>query len=250
MFIVIFFITVAMSQYIANKMLNIDNDNKDSYIFERKESLIIFIILLVGIILQLLSKISIFNKLFWPLSGIYLCSSLITMMLVMSKKKARIEQVRVEITQIYEILQKLVDKKNEGLNFNKVPFELSYKYGYVQQIKVAVEPTTFDDKILSMLLQQLNSFLPKFEWNYEPHLEERYILLVGSDKPPNLARWPGSWLRHFRYMPIGISGDGEVGWQPDVIPKNRMGESQYLDEYNKPIPTNTKLPRQPQGLNL
>lgn len=249
MFILIYFLVVALSQFITNKLLGISDDNEDSYSYNKKDSLILIILFIIGIILQILTKYikTISKYTIWFLL-LYTLSILVVMLVFSTIKKHRVEKQREEISQVYEILQRMVDRKNEGLDFNNVPFKLGYKYGNINKIDVVVEPTSFDEKILSMILQQLNAFLPTFTWGYELHLEERYMTFIGHDKPPNLARWPGSWLRHFRFMPVGISGKGEVAWQPDSVPKNRMGHSQYLDEKGNPIPTDTSLPKQPQGL--
>ena len=79
-------------------------------------------------------------------------------------------------------------------------------------------------------------------------LEERYLTLIGYDKPPTMARWPGSWLRHFRFMPLGLSGKGEIAYQPDSVPKNEYGRSHFMDESGKPLEADRSLPTQPQVL--
>ena len=249
MFILIFFLVVAISQFVVNKMLCISEENEDSYAYNKKDSLVLAILFLVGIILQILSpRIEILKTVYWWLCGIYAVAALIIMVIFMTLKKNRIEKIHEEIKQVYEILQKMVDRKNEGLDFNNVPFTLSYKYGNINKIDVVVEPTSFDEKILSVILQQLNNFLPTFTWTYELHLEERYMTFVGNDKPPTMARWPGSWLRPLHAFPMGISGNGELIWQPDSANKKKLGRSLYLDEKGNPINIDMSLSKAPQGL--
>lgn len=249
MFILIYFIIVAISQFAANKILGISDEVEESYSFSKRDSIILAVLFLVGIIAQILvPKISPLKSAYWGIVLGYAVISLIIMMVFMTIKKSKVEEQRKEIQQVYEILQKMVDKKGEGLDYNKVPFKLGYKYGNINKIDVEVEPTSFDEKVLSIILQQLNSFLPNFTWGYELHLEERYMTFVGNDKPPNMARWAGSWLKHFREMPLGISGKGEVSWVIDAVPKSRRYHSQYKDEKGNYIPEDTTLPRQPQSL--
>ena len=249
MFILIFFLVVAVSQFIVNKMLSISDDNEDSYAYSKKDSLILAILFVVGIALQILSpRIELLQSLYWWLCGAYLVAALIIMLIFMTLKKNKIEKQHEEIRQVYEILQKMVDRKNEGLDFNNVPFTLGYKYGNINKIDVVVEPTSFDEKVLSVILQQLNNFLPTFTWSYELHLEERYMTFIGNDKPPTVARWPGSWLRPLHAFPMGISGNGELIWQPDSANKKRLGRSQFLDEKGNPVKADLSLSKAPQGL--
>ena len=249
MFILIYFIIVALSQFAANKLLGISDDNEDSYSYSKKDSIILVILLLVGVVLQiLLPKIEFLSKYYWWVCLSYFVVSLILMLIFITIKKSKIEKQREEIKQVYEILQKMVDKKNEGLDFNNVPFSLSYKYNNINKINVIVEPTSFDEKILDVILKQLNAFLPTFTWTYELHLEERYMTFIGNDKPPTVARWPGSWLRPLKTFPMGISGNGELCWQPDSVNKNSLGRSLYLDEKGNPIKEDLSLSKAPQGL--
>ena len=249
MFILIFFLVVAVSQFIVNKMLCISDENEDSYAYSKKDSLVLAILFLIGIVLQIISpRIEILRTVYWWACGIYFMAAIIIMLIFMSVKKARIEKIHEEIKQVYEILQKMVDRKNEGLDFNNVPFTLSYKYGNINKIDVVVEPTSFDEKVLSVILQQLNNFLPTFTWSYELHLEERFMTFVGNDKPPTMARWPGSWLRPLHAFPMGISGNGELIWQPDSANKKRLGRSLFLDEKGNPVKADMSLSKAPQGL--
>lgn len=249
MFILIYFIVVAVSQFATNKLLKIDDDNEASYSYSKRDSIILVILLAVGIVLQiLLPKIDFLSKHYWWICLAYLVCSLIIMLIFITIKKSKIEKQREEIQQVYEILQKMVDKKNEGLDFNNVPFSMGYKYGKINKIDVVVEPTSFDEKILNVILQQLNAFLPTFTWTYELHLEERYMTFIGNDKPPTMARWPGSWLRPLKAFPMGISGNGEICWQPDSVNKKSLGRSLYLDEKGNPIKEDLSLSKAPQGL--
>lgn len=248
MFILVFFVVVALSQHIVNQLMGISLENAESYTLSHKDSLYIVVLFVLGIFLQIfVPLIDAFDKMYWYLVFGYVLALTIVMSLAMVQKRARIEKQQESIKLVYEILQRLVDKKNKGLDFNNVPFTLYYKYGNINRIDVVVEPTTFDEKQVEAFLPQLNNFFPNFDWRHDLHLEERYFSFVGSDKPPQLARWMGSHLRHFLYMPVGVSGDGEVAWKPDDVPKDKMFESSFLDEKGNPIPTKKVHPN-PQGL--
>lgn len=249
MFIFAFFIVLSLSQFVCNKLINISDESESSYVFNKRDSLIIGSIFIISIALQVFS--SKFNKLYWIILGVYTVISTITLIIILQFRKQEIAKQREQIQQVYEILQKLVDKKNQGLDFDNIPFSLGYKHGNIQKIKVAVEPTQFTSdpsKTVMSFIPQLNAFLPEYNWNYDLHLEERYIMFYGNDKPPTMARWPGSWLRHFRFMPLGLSGEGEIAYQPDSIPKNEYGRSLYYNEHGEPVDTDKSLPTQPQVL--
>ena len=49
MFILIFFLLLSLSQFINNKVLSISDDSEDAYAFNKKDSIILGIIFLIGI---------------------------------------------------------------------------------------------------------------------------------------------------------------------------------------------------------
>lgn len=246
MYVLIYFLSVSLSQYISNITMDVTTDNEENFNYSRQDSLLLIGLFLVAIILQAVNNL-IINYAIWVMLTYLLVSVSITLTLT-TLRKQRIEKTREEITQIYEILHNLVDKKGKGVDFNNVPFTLEHKYNTINKIDVIVDPITFDDKYLPEYLNQLNNFLSTYTWNYELHLEERKISFVGYDKPPTVARWKGSWLRPTRFFSLGITGKGEFGWLPDKVDKKRLGKSQFLDEMGNPLPADMELPSAPQGL--
>lgn len=246
MYVLIYFLSVSLSQYISNITMDVTTDNEENFNYSRQDSLLLIGLFVVAIILQVVNNL-IINYAIWVMLTYLLVSVSITLTLT-TLRKQRIEKTREEITQIYEILHNLVDKKGKGVDFNNVPFTLEHKYNTINKIDVIVDPITFDDKYLPEYLNQLNNFLSTYTWNYELHLEERKISFVGYDKPPTVARWKGSWLRPTRFFSLGITGKGEFGWLPDKVDKKRLGKSQFLDEMGNPLPADMELPSAPQGL--
>lgn len=246
MYVLIYFLSVSLSQYISNITMDVTTDNEENFNYSRQDSLLLIGLFVVAIILQAVNNL-IINYAIWVMLTYLLVSVSITLTLT-TLRKQRIEKTREEITQIYEILHNLVDKKGKGVDFNNVPFTLEHKYNTINKIDVIVDPITFDDKYLPEYLNQLNNFLSTYTWNYELHLEERKISFVGYDKPPTVARWKGSWLRPTRFFSLGITGKGEFGWLPDKVDKKRLGKSQFLDEMGNPLPADMELPSAPQGL--
>lgn len=246
MYVLIYFLSVSLSQYISNITMDVTTDNEENFNYSRQDSLLLIGLFIVAIILQAVNNL-IINYAIWVMLTYLLVSVSITLTLT-TLRKQRIEKTREEITQIYEILHNLVDKKGKGVDFNHVPFTLEHKYNTINKIDVIVDPITFDDKYLPEYLNQLNNFLSTYTWNYELHLEERKISFIGYDKPPTVARWQGSWLRPTRFFTLGITGKGEIAWMPDKVDKKRLGKSQFLDEMGNPLPADMELPPAPQGL--
>ena len=246
MYVLIYFLSVSLSQYISNITMDVTTDNEENFNYSRQDSLLLIGLFVVAIILQAVNNL-IINYAIWVMLTYLLVSVSITLTLT-TLRKQRIEKTREEITQIYEILHNLVDKKGKGVDFNNVPFTLEHKYNTINKIDVIVDPITFDDKYLSEYLNQLNNFLSTYTWNYELHLEERKISFVGYDKPPTVARWQGSWLRPTRFFTLGITGKGEIAWMPDKVDKKKLGKSQFLDEMGNPLQADMELPAAPQGL--
>ena len=246
MYVLIYFLSVSLSQYISNITMDVTTDNEENFNYSRQDSLLLIGLFVVAIILQAVNNL-IINYAIWVMLTYLLVSVSITLTLT-TLRKQRIEKTRAEITQIYEILHNLVDKKGKGVDFNNVPFTLEHKYNTINRIDVTVDPITFDDKYLPEYLNQLNNFLSTYTWNYELHLEERLVSFVGYDKPPTVARWQGNWLRPTRFFTLGITGKGEIAWMPDKVDKKRLGKSQFLDEMGNPLQADMELPSAPQGL--
>lgn len=246
MYVLIYFLAVSLSQYISNLTMNVTTDNEENFNYSTSDSLLLVGMLLVAVILQILNSLFI-NYAMWVML-VYLVTCMGITLTMTALRKQRIEKTREEITQIYEILHSLVDKKGKGVDFNNVPFTLEHKYNAINRIDVTVDPVSFDDKYLPEYLNQLNNFLSTYTWNYELHLEERKVSFIGYDKPPTVARWKGNWLRPTRFFSLGITGKGEFGWLPDKVDKKRLGKSQFLDEMGNPLPADMELPTAPQGL--
>ena len=43
-------------------------------------------------------------------------------------------------------------------------------------------------------------------------MRQERCIFVGTPLPPQVAKYKGSWLRPAEFIPIGLSGMGEVSW--------------------------------------
>lgn len=241
MYIVVFFLVLSISQLINMKMLDLTDATSELYDFTKKDSVIIAVMFAVGCVLQIaLSSYLIFILVYAVILGV-----IVQMISALNIK--RIKKQREDIILLYEILgPTILGKSKDDIDFNNLLVTLKYKYGKVNEIKVDVEPSKFNSKACDSVLGQLNNFLNTFSWYYELYLDSRYILFLGDDKPPENALYPGAWLRNFKYMPVGVSGKGEVAWQVDSV--KDYGRSLFLDDHGNPIKTDKTLPPNPQGL--
>ena len=245
MFILAFVVLFATIQAASNKMLHISSENKVSYIYSKRNSLVITILALVGILLQVASKkIKIPTKVFWILVGIYAFSVLLTMVILSTIKKLVITKQREEMQSVFEVLEPVLPKGTE-LNLDNPPFKLEYENSNINHITIAINPNTFKEAVATNLCLSLNKYLPNYEWLPEFDFAKRECHFVGAPLPPDIARYKGSWLRPAEVIPIGLSGQGEVAWVINSV--KDFGKSMYMYEDGK-IAQTVDMPSAPQCL--
>ena len=134
--------------------------------------------------------------------------------------------------------------KDSGL-IEEYNIELGFEKTQVNRITIKVNPDKFKLEQAANLCNTLNLYLPNYEWLPEPNLPARQCSFVGAPLPPHIAKYPGSWLRPAEFVPIGLSGLGEVSWNLNTI-KNE-GRSLYVYEDGK-IAQTVDTPSAPQAL--
>ena len=90
-----------------------------------------------------------------------------------------------------------------------------------------------------------NKYLPDYEWVPEFDYAARECAFVGTPLPPHVARYPGSWLRPAEFIPIGLTGLGELAWVINSF--KGEGRSLYVYEDGKKAKT-VDSPSAPQAL--
>lgn len=241
MFIFAFFVIIALMQFITNKILNISNENTVSYSYSKRDSLIIIGMLTLAIILQF---IPIPDNIYWFGILIYSVLVLFVMIILAAIKKIIITKQREELQQIYDVLEPVLPK-NAELDMNNPPFRLGYEKNQVNRIVIDINPNTFKETVAVNLCLSLNKYLPNYEWVNEFDFAARECAFVGTPLPPHIAKYKGSWLRPTEFIPIGLSGLGEVSWNINSI-KNE-GRSNYIYEDGK-IAKTVDTPSAPQAL--
>lgn len=252
MYILVFVVLVMLCQYLTNKILNISSDNRTSYEYSKRDTLILLGFLVVSIILQ---KVMPRNKIFWIGCGLYAAVLLITMIILGTIKRIIVLKQREEIKSIFEVLEPVIPNefkvKNkdtgefEMKDINKTPFKLEYEGTKVNRITIKINPNTFKETVAVNLCLSLNKYLPNYEWVNEFDFAARECAFVGTPLPPKVAKYKGSWLRPPEFIPIGLSGLGEVSWNLNSF-KNE-GRSCYVYEDGKVAKT-VDTPSAPQAL--
>lgn len=247
MYILTFLLIIALSQYITNKILNISDNNSVGYSYSKRDSLIIVIFFGISVLLQYVSKFMPV-KIFWLGCAIYGGSIIIVMVVLATIKKVIVEKQRDELEKIFEVLKPALSlKKDEELDVNNPPFELGYEKNQVNRITIAIDPNKFKEAVATSLCATLNLYLPNYEWVPEFDFAARKCAFVGTPLPPHVATYKGSWLRPAEFIPIGLSGLGEVSWTLNSI-KNE-GKSLYKYEDGKTAQT-VDTPSAPQCLTV
>ena len=252
MFIFIFFIIVLVTQYLTNKALNISSDNSISYTYSKRDAGILALFLIGSIIAQ---KFVPRGKIFWIGCGVYATALLITMIILATIKSIIIRKQREEVKSIFEVLEpvipnefKVKDKETGEFKLkdpNKYPFKLEYEGTKVNKIIIKINPNTFKEPVAVNLCLSLNKYLPNYEWVNEFDFAARECAFVGTPLPPRVAKYNGSWLRPTEFIPIGLSGLGEVSWNLNSIKDE--GRSNYVYEDGKTAKT-VDTPSAPQAL--
>ena len=242
MFIFVFFIVVALSQFITNKILNISDDNSVGYTYSKRDSLIILLFLAIAVGLQFIKFSN--NKVLLILLAVYFFGTMLTMIILATIKKVIITKQREELQQVFDVLTPVLPKNTE-LDFNNPPFKLGYEKHQINKIIIEINPNTFKESVATNLCLSLNKYLPNYEWMSEFDFAARECIFVGTPLPPGVAKYPGSWLRPAEFIPIGLSGLGEISWTINSI--KDTGSSLYIYDDGKKAKT-VDSPSAPQAL--
>lgn len=243
MFIFAFVIIVALVQFTSSKALKISISNSLSYTYTKRDSLIIagFFIASLGLQFTPLS-----GNAFWIVCGIYASALLMTMVVLSTIKKNIVLKQKEELQKIFEVLEPVFPKNTE-FDPNNPPFKLGYEGPNVNRITISINPNNFKEAVATSLCMSLNKYLPNFEWVNEFDFAARECSFVGTPLPPFIAKYKGSWLRPAEFIPVGLSGLGEVSWNINTI--RNEGRSNYIYDDGK-IAKTVDTPSAPQCLTV
>lgn len=236
------------------QMTNVKNDAKaDDEILEfgRKDSIIIFICMIFSLLLSFIAKR--FFKEFYMLilaisSGVFL----MILIIVNRSREQNIKKKHERIIKVFEALQDIMGAfKPEEIDFSDVPFEIEEdkKTGLINKILIdtSIGKCKVNDNTVIQAQYSINKFFPELQWISEVDYPKRELTFTGLPKPPQIARWPGSDYRPTGWIPLGLSGQGEIGW--NIADPKDLGSSSYIDEDGH-VPGLVKVPSAPQCMTL
>lgn len=152
---------------------------------------------------------------------------------------------------LYEILDVLFPRIDlEEVDLINTPFQIKMKNKEeMAEIKVYMtNQKMFNDNIITQAIYALNKFLPYNAWTFKANMLEREIVFIGKNHPPKMAKYQGSELRPWNWIPMGVSEDGEIGWNLGAKSKN-MGNSMYIyDDGRRAVAMD--IPKTAQGLTV
>lgn len=252
MFIFACLIVVMVSMYLTNKALKISSENSLSYTYSKRDTGIIVGFFVASIICQ---KVIPKGKIYWISCGIFAAILAITMIILATIKRIVVIKQREEIDSVFQVLEPVIPNeakvkdKETGVfamrDINNPPFKLGYEDNKINRITIKINPNTFKEPVAVNLCLSLNKYLPNYEWVNEFDFAARECAFVGTPLPPKVAKYKGSWLRPPEFIPIGLSGLGEVSWNLNSF-KNE-GRSCYVYEDGKTAKT-VDTPSAPQAL--
>ena len=230
------------------QITNIKNGSKgteDNLVFTKADSLWIIAAFIVAFVVD---KFSYHPKYLLFVGGFTVLCFMLFVILNAHREKT-IKDRHEQILKIFDACTDIFGKKNpEEIEFDNVPFKMETedKTGEINQIVFDMSADgRFDDAHLTYCQYNLNKFFPSFQWTYIGDAPKREVTFKGLPKPPSVAMFPGSDYRPTGWIPLGLSGAGEVGWNLSG-PKD-LGQSSYIMEDGKPAGS-VKLPSAPQAL--
>lgn len=252
MAIVLFLFMLLITIQVTNKKNNTKATN-EVLEFTKMDSFIIFLCFLGSILVEFLSK-KFFNDNYFIVTA---SSSVFFLMVLIIVNKHREDFLKNKQDQIIKTFQALADifgkVKIEDIDFSNVPFEIEEdkKLKQINQIKIdtSIDGIRVNDNTVTLAQYSLNKFFPELQWISKVNYSQRELIFKGLPKPPDIAKFPGSDYRPTGWIPLGLSGEGEVGWNLSNPKSEEMGSSSYISENGKAVNT-VKIPSAPQALCL
>lgn len=251
MYIFAFIVVLCATILINNKVKSISSDNNESYEFDKTSIIVISSLFLLGILLNFIMKN--FQDHYFLVLAIYSGASLAGIMIANQLKMQRIEKRREDIDEIYDILDKILRTNPEDIDYNNVPFEIEYDKEDSSRIaSVTLEisnPDRFNDANLTDAIYRMNEYLNYFQWLREVDFPKRKCKFIGQKKPPTMAPFPGSDLRAWNWIPLGVGSNGEIAWNLGANDED-LGSSLFRFPDTGELAGTTDIAKAPQCLTL
>lgn len=252
MFTIIFFILFSVITTINNNYEGISEDNSNSHKFNKNSITIILLSILVGVLCDIFVKKLFFDSYLIFLAG-YAFASIFSIVIANQARIKAIEKEKELINQIYQVLDSLVKegKRSEEIDYNSVPFDIEFNKTNkkeIDRVTLKIEnPDKLKDAYITQAVYNFNKFFPYRQWVSDVDYPERTCVFIGNKLPPSIAMYPGSDLRPCNWIPLGLSGNNELGWNLGAK-KSEIGSSLYIYEDTKQRAGTAEISTAPQAL--
>lgn len=250
--VVLFFVALAITVMTTNKR----NDavaTDENLQFEGNDNKIILLCLVSSVIIDFIAS-KFFSSLHLVISSVAGGAYLMILIIANNNREKKIKQKHDEIVNIYQALADVLGRVNkEDIDFADVPFktELDPKIHKINKITIdtSIPGGRFNDNTIILAQYSINKFFPDFQWVSNLDAPNRELTFTGLPKPPKIAMWKGSDYRPTGWIPLGLSGKGEVGWNIADPKGDAIGFSSYINEDGNQVGT-VSMPSAPQCLTL
>lgn len=246
MIVIVFILILLITINITNKR-NEAKASDEVLEFEFKDSVAIFILFILSILINKfikifsLQKYSLYILLF---SALFFTCSLI---IINTNREKMIKRKHDQIINVYQALSDILGKVE--VTFENMPFIIEEDKKLKKINKIIIDTSNqnirANENTITLSTYSMNKFFPDYEWMSKQNHQKRELQFIGLPKPPDIAKYPGSDYRPTGWIPLGVSGLGEVGWNL-ANPKD-LGISSFIDETGKPI-GDVVMPSAPQAL--
>lgn len=247
MIVISFIAVLALTVVASNKKHNAEATD-EILEFERSDSILILICLALAFLLESISG-KMFPDKYWLIvivsSGVF---SMVLIIVNVSREKT-IAAKQQSIRDVYESLNAIYGK-SDNFDYVNTPFEfnINKKYKEIDQIVLDIRRDgSYGDNNITIAILDIGKKFPSFEWLYIENSKERTLTFQGHPKPPTLAMFPGSDYRNSAWIPLGLGGEGEVGWNIGDV--KDLGNSSFITDEGTLAGT-IKSPSAPQAIVL
>lgn len=242
MFVIIFILALGIITQLISKKNEVEG-LEEMLDWSNQDKIILAVLFGLSIVLQIIDSYFGLNFIFYI---VFLFICVFSVFYVNKHREEWILEYKKQVEQIIDSLGKLVKVDTENIDYTDLPFKINKNgAGKINELVVDMkEPKKFKDDVLIQTVYSLNNYFPYFDWDYVTDFQGQKVTFSGNKLPPDTAAWKGSDYRPPEFLPLGLSGNGEVGLNLGV--KN-WGESSYVFKDGERAGT-VKLPSAPQVL--
>lgn len=245
-FIIILLITIQITNIKKSTKAN-----EDILEFARVDSLIIFSCFMSTFLINFIIN-KVFVNYYWRSILIISFFYLMILLIVNNNREILIKNKQDQIIKVYQSLADIIGKiEIENIDFVNTPFQFEEDHDLSVVNKIVLDTSLqggrFNDNTITLAQYSINKFFPELQWISAVDFPKRELVFKGLQKPPDIAKYPGSDYRPTSFIPLGLSGEGEVCW--NVGDPKDVGMSSYVLD-NGEVAKTVKMPSAPQCLTL